>query len=106
MIEVTNLNDSGPGSLRACEMASGPRTCVFRVAGLIPVTSGDIRVSNPYLTVACQTAPGEVIIGGPNTRGAVMGISTHDVIVRGCVSSPDNASTTSGPNTGQPPSGL
>ncbi len=33
-IEVTNQNDSGPGSLRACVMASGPRTCIFRVAGL------------------------------------------------------------------------
>jgi hypothetical protein len=100
VFEVTNLNDSGAGSLRACEQASGPRTCVFRVAGLIPVTSGDIRVNNPFLTIACQTAPGEVIIGGPNTKGAVMGISTHDVVVRGCVFSPDNAATVSGPDTG------
>ena len=30
IMEVTTLNDSGTGSLRACVTASGPRTCVFR----------------------------------------------------------------------------
>jgi pectate lyase len=99
-IEVTNLNDAGPGSLRACVMASAPRTCIFRVAGLFPVTSADLRFSSPFLTVAGQTAPGEVILGGPNTGGALFGVSTHDVILRYVTLSPDNFNTPSGPDTG------
>jgi pectate lyase len=100
VIEVTNLNDFGAGSLRACVMGSGPRTCVFRVAGLFPITSGDLRFSNPFLTVAGQTAPGEVILGGPTTGGALFGVSTHDVILRYVTLSPDNFKTPSGPDTG------
>ncbi len=100
VIEVTNTNDSGSGSLRACVQASGPRTCVFRVAGVFNITSGDNSAVNPYLTIACQTAPGEVIIGGPNSNGAALRISTHDVIVRYCTFSPDNPNVTSGPDTG------
>jgi hypothetical protein len=100
VIEVTNTNDSGTGSLRACVMATGPRTCVFRVAGLFPITSADLRFSSPYLTVAGQTAPGEVILGGPNTNGALFGISTHDVVLRYVTMSPDNFNTVSGPDTG------
>jgi hypothetical protein len=100
VFEVTNTNDSGTGSLRACVQAAGPRTCVFRVAGLFPITSGDLRFTSPYLTVAGQTAPGEVILGGPNTGGALFGVSTHDVILRYVTLSPDNFNIASGPDTG------
>src|ERR1700735_5128036 len=100
VMEVTNTNDSGSGSLLACVQASGPRTCVFRVAGVFNITGGDDIATSPYLTIACQTAPGEVIIGGPKSNGAALRISTHDVIVRYCTFSPDNASTPSRPDTG------
>ena len=83
IIEVTNLNDSGAGSLRACVTASGPRTCVFRVSGDIKLKS-ELRVNNPYLTVAGQTSPGGGIqLSGLNmTSGTLVGIATHDVIWR------------------------
>jgi Abnormal spindle-like microcephaly-assoc'd, ASPM-SPD-2-Hydin len=100
VMEVTTTADSGTGSLRNCVQASGPRTCVFRVAGVFNITSGDNSAVNPYLTIACQTAPGEVIIGGPQSNGAALRISTHDVIVRYCTFSPDNVNVGSGPDTG------
>jgi pectate lyase len=100
VIEVTNTNDSGSGSLRACVQATGARTCIFRVAGVFNITSGDNFAGSPFLTIACQSAPGEVIIGGPNSSGAALRISTHDVVMRYCTFSPDNANTGSGPDTG------
>ncbi len=78
VLAVTNLNDSGPGSLReACE-ASGPRIVVFRTGGTITIGS-NIRIRHPYITVAGQTAPGD----GIAIRGAAITVTTHDVVVRG-----------------------
>jgi pectate lyase len=74
---VTNLNDAGPGSLRAACEAEGPRTVIFQVSGTIALKS-DLAVKNPYLTIAGQTAPGDGIC----LRDYTFGVSTHDVIVR------------------------
>jgi pectate lyase len=81
VILVTNLNDSGTGSFRACAEGSGARTCVFRVAGTIATTS-PISISSPYITIAGQSAPGGgITINGKNSSYGIR-IGTHDVIMR------------------------
>jgi len=79
--EVTNLNDAGAGSLRACVEASEARTCVFRTGGLIVLQSA-LRIVNPYITIAGQTAPGGGITLKKASGGDVFSTQTHDVIIR------------------------
>lgn len=74
---VGNLNDSGRGSLRAALEAEGPRIVVFRVAGVIDLKT-PIRITQPFVTVAGQSAPG----GGITLRGHGIVVNTHDVVIR------------------------
>lgn len=77
VIAVTNLDDSGPGSLRAALMTKGPRIVVFRVGGTIRLQR-NLVINEPYITVAGQSAPGDGIC----LRGAGLRIETHDVVIR------------------------
>jgi len=77
VFEVTNLNDNGPGSLREALEAQGPRIVIFRISGIITLEKL-LTISNPYVTVAWQTAPGDGIC----IRGQTTEINTHDVVLR------------------------
>lgn len=77
VIHVTNLDNSGPGSLRAATEESGPRTVVFDVSGTIELWN-PLRINDPFITIAGQTAPGD----GITLKGATFGIATHDVVIR------------------------
>src|SRR5262245_15039207 len=81
IIEVTNLNDSGPGSLREALATKTPRIVVFRVSGTINLTK-DIEISGitaGFVTIAGQTSPGGIQIKGPGTG---LTIRARDVIIR------------------------
>ncbi|WP_292934721.1 MULTISPECIES: hypothetical protein [unclassified Novosphingobium] len=83
-IAVTTLADSGAGSLRECMMATGARTCVFRVAGTINLLS-QIKPTAGNLTIAGQTAPaGGIAIRNDlsNLTGSPLFIKVPDVIIR------------------------
>jgi hypothetical protein len=80
---VTNLNDTGAGSLRDCIEATGARTCVFDVGGDW-VSETALTVTNSNLTIAGETAPPPGVtlklIPAPDTDPLI--ITASDVIVR------------------------
>jgi hypothetical protein len=78
VVAVTNLNDSGPGSFReAVTNDIGPRTIVFNTSGIIQLNSR-LVLSQPYVTVAGQTAPGKGIC----IRTAPFGITGNDAVIQ------------------------
>ncbi|MBN1129813.1 MAG: hypothetical protein JXA71_12540 [Chitinispirillaceae bacterium] len=81
VVEVTNLSDAGAGSLRnALTVEKGPRTVMFRVGGVIPLSSKLIIPSDGGdVYVAGQTAPGDGICV---TRWAMGPLGSKDVIIR------------------------
>lgn len=93
IVYVTNLNDSGEGSLRAACQMDEKRIIVFRVSGTI-FLSRDLDVKG-NCTVAGETAPGD----GITVANGSFRISGNNVIVRYITSRP-------GDQTGNQPDGI
>jgi hypothetical protein len=86
VVVVINLNADGPGSL-ADAVSQPNRIVVFAVSGIIDLTKvgkpgkekpGHISISQPNITLAGQTAPGEGIC----LKGGPLQIHANNVIVR------------------------
>jgi len=78
ILRVTNLRARGPGSFAAAVQMKGPRIIVFEVGGVIDLEKNSITITEPFLTIAGQTAPSP---GITFIRGGIR-IQAHDVIVR------------------------
>ncbi len=78
LVRVTTLKAAGHGSLRAALATPGPRIVVFEVGGVIDLDKQDLVLSEPFVTIAGQTAPAP---GITLIRGGLR-IVTHDVLMQ------------------------
>ena len=77
IIRVTTLAKDGPGSLAEALAAKGPRIIVFEVGGVIDFERSSLTITEPYFTVAGQTAPSP---GITIVRGGI-DLKTHDAVL-------------------------
>lgn len=78
IIRVTTLAADGAGSLKAAIEAKGPRIIVFEVGGVIDMGRQTLKITEPFVTIAGQTAPSP----GITLIKTGIDIATHDVVMR------------------------
>jgi hypothetical protein len=82
VFRVTNVDDSGPGTLRDA-LSRGNRHIVFDVGGEIILSDGYVPIRGPFITIDGFTAPSPGITirnGGIEISGKK---GAHNIIVRG-----------------------
>ncbi|SNR95430.1 pectate lyase family protein [Hymenobacter mucosus] len=89
VVEVTTLNDGGPGSFREAftQYPGQPITIVFRVGGIIELKSA-LKPKRSNVTIAGQTAPGDGIC----LKNYTFKLNGSNIIVRYLRSRPGNTS--------------
>jgi len=94
VVEVTNLNDAGPGSFRDAfnQYPGQPLTIVFRVGGIIELKTA-LRPSRSNVTIAGQTAPGDGIC----LKRSTFKIFGNNIIVRYIRSRPGDVQGSNSP---------
>jgi pectate lyase len=96
IVKVTTLESDGQGSLRAALAVAEPRIIVFEVGGVIDLKRQTLRITEPNVTIAGQTAPspGITLIQGG------IDVLTHDVILQHLRVRPGEAGQPKGENGG------
>ncbi len=100
IIRVIDLKSSGEGSFREAISMTGPRIIVFETGGVVDLEKESIIISEPYITIAGQTAPSP---GITFIRGGIS-IYTHDVIIQHIMIRPGDAKETK--ESGWEPDGI
>jgi pectate lyase len=78
IFRVTTLAPTGPGSIMEAINAKGPRIIVFEVGGVIDLGKQRVHVTEPFVTIAGQTAPSP----GITFIRQEFQVETHDVIIQ------------------------
>jgi len=97
ILRVTSLAADGAGSLRAALDHDGPRIIVFEIGGVIDLGRATLRIEQPFVTIAGQTAPSPgitVIRGG-------LDVATHDVVIQHMRIRPGEAGAAKGSDWGE-----
>ena len=94
ILRVTTLEPEGPGSLLEAIRAKGPRIVVFEVGGVIDLNRTTLRIREPDLTIAGQTAPspGVTLIRG----GIEIGQDCQNIVIQHLAVRPGDAGAAKG----------
>lgn len=98
VVHVTNLNDSGTGSLRAALSASGRRV-VFDLSGTITITSSLVILSNTTIDGTTAPSPGITVTGYNTSMSGASNIIIRNLRFREDITGPSGKTSLQGAPT-------